>query len=758
MEITTPLGDDVLLFHRMNAREDLSRLYEYQISLLSKRSDINLDEIMGKNVTLRLELPAGKQRFFNGYVTRFAQMGMVGSYYAYHATVRPWLWFLTRRSNCRIFQDMTVPKIIEKIFKDHEGVADVEFDKLSGTYPKWDYCVQYRESDFNFVSRLMEQEGIYYYFKQQDKRHTVVFADSSTAHSAVEGYKEIPFIPVGRSTRPTHEHVSEWNFEREIQPGRFAMDDYNFETPSVELLSKTLVTRKHKMADYEVYDYPGEFEKASDGERYVKTRLEEIQTQFELMQAQGNARGVTVGSLFKLTGHTRTDQNREYLITGATYNLEYSQYESIEGGGANYSCSFTAMNSSQPFRAQSTTRKPLVQGPQTAVVVGPSGDEIHTDKYGRVKVQFHWDREGKRDQNSSCWMRVSHPWAGKGWGAISIPRIGQEVIVDFLEGDPDQPIITGRVYNAEQMPPWDLPANATQSGILSRSSKGAGVPNANAIRMEDKKGAEQMWIHAEKNQDIEVENDETHWVGHDRKKTIDNDETTLVKHDRTETVNNNETITIGVDRKENVGKNETIAIGVNRTETVGANETITIGANRTISVGSSETATVALQRTHTVGVNETISVGAAQEITVGAAQAITVGAIQAITVGANQIVSVGAAQNISVGAARSVKVGAAQSVDVAANAAMKVGADESRAVIGGRSTTVGKDDSLKITNNLVIDAGDSVTIKTGSASIIMKKDGTIIIKGKDITIDGSGKISVKASSNIVMKGSEILQN
>ena len=257
------------------------------------------------------------------------------------------------------------------------------------------------------------------------------------------------------------------------------------------------------------------------------------------------------------------------------------------------------MPTAQQFRPKRITPKPFVQGPQTAVVVGPAGEEIYTDKYGRVKVQFHWDRRGKKDENSSCWIRVSHPWAGKNWGAIATPRIGQEVIVDFLEGDPDQPIITGRVYNAEQMPPYDLPANMTQSGVKSRSSKGGGPANFNEIRMEDKKGSEQLFIHAEKNQDIEVENDETHWVGHDRTKTIDHDETSHIKHDRTETVDNNETITIHGQRTETVDKNETITIHMNRGETVDLNETITIGGNRTITVSKSETATVALQRTHT---------------------------------------------------------------------------------------------------------------------------------------------------------------
>ncbi len=742
MSITTPLGGDALLFHRMHAREELSRLSEFQVDLLSSRGDIDVDKILGKNVTVKLELPSNQARYFNGYVTRFSQTGMHGRYHAYHATVRPWLWFLTRTANCRIFQDMKVPDIIKKVFDEH-SVADVKFD-LSGSYRQWIYCVQYRETDFNFISRLMEQEGIYYYLKHVDGRHTVVIADSHSAHSPVEGYEQIPYIPVERAARPGQEHVSDWNFVREIQPGRYCLDDYDFEKPSVDLQVKTTIKRKHELGDYEVFDYPGDYLKTGDGDHYVRTRLEEVQTRFQLAHGQSNARGISVGSRFTLSGHPRRDQNDDYLVVSADHHLEYGEYEAMEGRGSNYGCGFTALNVSEPFRPQRSTPKPFVQGPQTAVIVGPSGDEIYTDKYGRVKVVFHWDRDGqqKRDQNTSCWMRVSYPWAGKNWGAIHIPRIGQEVIVDFLEGDPDQPIITGRVYNAEQMPPWDLPGNATQSGILTRSSKGGSGANANAIRMEDKKGAEQLWIHAEKNQDIEVENDESHWVGHDRTKNIDHDETTHVKHDRTETVDNNETITIGVDRKENVGNNETIGIGVNRTETVGSNETISIGANRTetvaanqsVTIGATDTLTVATQRTHTVGVNETITVGAAQEITVGAAQA--------VTVGANQTVNVGADQSTSVGANQSEEIGSDQSSNVGKN----------------RSAQVGADDSLKVAKNLVIDAGDSVTIQTGSASISMKKDGTIVIKGKDITVEGSGKINVKASSDIVMKGSKILQN
>jgi type VI secretion system secreted protein VgrG len=748
MEITTPLASDVLLFHRLSAREELGRLSEFQIDLLSPEGAIALKDLLGQPITVKLELPDDKLRYFHGFVTRFGQRGMVGRYHRYHATVYPWLWFLTRTANCRIFQDKTVPEILKEVFDTHP-VADVKFE-VTGNYRKWEYCVQYRETDFNFVSRLMEQEGIYYYFKHDDGRGTMVVADSYSAHAAFENYAQIPFIPAERSTRPEQERISEWRLTGELQPGVYSLDDYYFETPSTDLLVKHKIKREHDHADYEVYDYPGEFVKVPEGEQYVRTRLEELHAGFELAQGTTNARGLAVGHLFKLTGQQRETENCEHLVVRSHHELEYGEYEAMSGRGSNYSCDFTVLKSREPFRPARITPKPIVQGPQTAVVVGPSGDEIYTDKYGRIKVQFHWDRYGKSDENSSCWMRVAHHWAGKNWGMVAIPRMGQEVIVDFLEGDPDHPFISGCVYNAEQMPPYDLPGNKTQTGIKSRSTLGGSGSNFNEIRFEDKKGSEQVYIHAEKNQDNLVENDATHTVGHDRKKDIGHDETTSVGNDRTETVGNNETITIGV----------------NRTEKVGSNEKIDIGSNRDITVGASETATVALQRTHSVGINETITVGAAQEVTIGAFQAVTVGANQTINVGANQSTNVGgnqsntigAKQSTKVGADRSIDVGAAQTVSVAANASMSVGADESRSVTGGRSTTVGKDDKVQVTNNLAFDAGDSVVLKSGDASITLKKDGTITINGKDITIEGSGKINVKADSDIVMKGSKIEQN
>ena len=759
----SPLPAADLMLSSMAMQEGLSMLGEMQLELMSPKADLKPEALLGQPVTVTVQRTDDQKRHFNGHVTRFGIGSRRGRFYGYQATVRPWLWILTRTSDCRIFLDKTVREIVELVFADHPS-ANFKFHLFRTTYHKWPYCVQYRETDYNFVARLLEQEGIYWYFDHRDGKHTLMLVDSKEVNKSTDKHPDLPYFENGSET-PDIEYVSNWSFSRQVTTGQVAMTSYDFERPSTRLDVKQKEGRQYNGADLEMFDFDGDYVTTADGQQWAEDGIDELQTQYEQLSATSNAQGVEAGKLMSLHKHPRDDQNATYLVTRVAIQVRANESES-GGGAADFHCSFSAIPNAQQFRPARLTPKPSVQGPQSAVVTGPAGEEIFTDKYGRVRVQFHWDRTRKGNDKSSCWVRVSHPWAGKSFGAIHIPRIGQEVIVDFLEGDPDQPIITGRVYNAAQMPPWELPANATQSGILTRSSKGGSAANANSLRFEDKKGAEQVWLHAEKNQDIEVENDETHWVGHDRTKTVDHDETNHIKHDRTETVDNNETITVHGMRTETVDKNETITIhqnrtetvdlnekitiGVNRTESVGANETITIGANRTISVGASETASVALQRTHTVGVNETIAIGAAQEIAIGAMQSVTIGAVQTVSVGASQSTTVGAGQTLKVGAARSVDVGAALST--------KVGADESRAVTGGRSTDIGKDDAVKVGKNLVIDAGDSISIKTGDASITMKKDGTITIKGKDITIDGSGKINAKASSDIVMKGSKILQN
>jgi len=529
IELTTPLGKDVLLFQAMHAREELGRLSEFDLSALSTRGDINPSDLLSKNITVKLELRSGGFRYFNGYVTRFAQGGMEGRYYQYRMIVRSWLWFTTRTADCRIFQEKTVPDIIKEVFADHP-VAVFE-DGLTGKYTKREYCVQYRETDFNFVSRLMEEEGIYYYFDHQDGRHVLKLVDSSSGHKALEHKATIAYYPPGKEIRADEEYIHAWTFDQNIQPGNIALTDYDFTKPKADLTAKAKLIEKHERADYEIFDYPGEYLQTDVGDHYARARVDELHSEFDRAEAECNVREIAVGRTFTFTNAPRRDQEREYLIVGAQYQMQDNAYESSSDEGASYHCQFTVLQKRQQFRPARITPEPKVSGPQTAVVVGPAGEEIWTDKYSRVKVQFHWDRYGKKDENSSCWIRVATQWAGGTWGVVAIPRIGHEVIVDFLEGDPDQPIITGRVYNADRMPPYTLPANKTQTGIKTRSSMGGGAANFNEIRFEDKKGSEQVFTHAEKDMDIQVEKDCREWIGVDRH--------LIVKNDRNEEVGSN---------------------------------------------------------------------------------------------------------------------------------------------------------------------------------------------------------------------------
>ncbi|MBL8316476.1 MAG: type VI secretion system tip protein VgrG [Rubrivivax sp.] len=633
LKLNCPLPPQELLFKALAAKAGLSTLEEIELDLLSDKPDLNAEKLLGKPMGVELKRADGSKRHFNGICTRFGIAPPQGRYYGYRASVRPWLWYLTRTADCRIFQDLSVPEIVEKVFADHGPIANFQF-KLDRSYRTRVYCVQYRETDFNFVARLLEDEGIYWYFEHSEGAHKLVLVDDPSFHEPAPGCEKLPFYGNAGQVPPGKEFVGQWSFSREVQTGRVALTSYDFEKPSATLGTDGAHPREHSLADYEQFDFQGEYTVKSDGQQLADNRMEELAARHERLSGSTNAEAFATGHVFELTRHWREDQNARYLVTHTSHTASVTGYESGQGAGQ-YACSFSAIPAAQIFRPQRRTPKPFVQGPQTAIVVGPAGEEIFTDKYGRVKVQFHWDRYGKKNEKSSCWVRTSSPWAGKSFGFVQIPRMGQEVVVDFLEGDPDQPLITGRVYNAEQMPPWELPANMTQSGVLSRSTKGGAYGNANALRFEDKKGSEQVWLHAEKNQDIEVENDETHWVGHDRKKTIDHDETTHVKHDRTETVDNNESITIGVNRTESVGSNENITIGANRTESVGGDEKIEISGKRTVDVGSDETITISG--------NQSITVGASLDETIAGSLSQTVASTSTLTVGASLNQTVGGA-------------------------------------------------------------------------------------------------------------------
>jgi type VI secretion system secreted protein VgrG len=432
----------------------------------------------------------------------------------------------------------------------------------------------------------MEQEGIYYFFEHENGKHTLILCDAPSAHKPIPNYGSIPFYPLD-SSAVRDEYIHNWSINKSIQPGSYALKEYNFKKPMADLSAESITPEGHKTDDFEIFDYPGEYTESSEGDTYAKIRLQELHAGYEKKQGASDTRGLFAGGLFNLEKFSRKDQNREYLVTSVTHSGQQDIYTSNGNSEGNiYNNSFTLIESDRKFRTPRVTPKPIIQGLQTATVVGEDGDEIYTDEYGRIKCQFHRDRYGQFNQDSSCWIRVKHSWAGDKWGTIYIPRVGHEVVVEFLEGDPDRPLVTGEVYNKDKMPPYGLPANKTQSGIKSRSTKGGSSSNFNEIRMEDKKGKEQLYVHAEKNQDNIVEHDETTKVGRNRTETVGNDETITIEGNRTEIVgaggSGNETITVTGNRTEIVGDggnggNESLFVYGNRIRFVEKNETIDIG-------------------------------------------------------------------------------------------------------------------------------------------------------------------------------------
>ena len=619
IRIDTALGADALLLQSFRGAEAVSELFEFDLELHSVNHDLPLDALIGQKAVVGVRLPDDSVRRIHGIVSAFSHVGTMDASQGreavtlsrYQATLSPWLWTLRLNRDCRIFQNLSVPDIIAKIFGEHR-LAESEF-RLHANYQAREYCVQYRESDFDFVSRLMEEEGIFYFFEHSADAHRMILVDHESQ------FKESAFQPrvdfAAQFDLDEHEAVvSDWQTRRVMRSEAYELRDFNFRNPALNLTANVQSKSKRER---EIYDYPGEYETRDSGEKIVRVRHEEQQSQQFRISAVTNGRGFLPGFRFELHEHYRRDFNRAYAVLRVEH--EASQVGNYRSGSPAtdflYRSRLTCLPHPTKFRPPRRTPVPVVNGTQTAIVVGPPGEEIFVDKHGRVKVQFHWDREGKRNDKSSCWIRVSQPWAGAGFGGMTIPRIGQEVIVDFLEGNPDNPIITGRVYNGSARPPYELPANKAHSGLMSRSTPGGGSANFNGMRMDDNTGAEGLEIQAEK------------------------DERILVKNDKSETVGNNETIEIGVDRTENVGSNQTV--------TVGSNDKLSVGSNRNTDIGDNDVLSVGSTRTHTVGINEAISVGAAQEISIGAVQIVSVGMTQLVNVGLKQKTTAGKEVSIS---------------------------------------------------------------------------------------------------------------
>ncbi|WP_418128981.1 type VI secretion system Vgr family protein [Variovorax sp. 278MFTsu5.1] len=492
-----------LKFRSMTGQERISALFEHRVRLISDMPNIQprsmLGEDMSIEVNLATELGGTGSRFLSGQVTRFAYIGKDdGDMCVYEATLRPWLWYATRRSDFRIFQFKTAPQILQEVLAPYGFAIDA---RLSGSYRTWDYCVQYSESDFSFASRLMEQEGVYYFFSHAQGSHQLVLCDGADSHTELPaGPVRVPYhAGVLAAQILEQDFIDSWSHSEDIASGNFAADDYDFRKPNAEIDTVRQQPAGHSRDSFEIYDWPGGYTELADGENYARLRLEQLAGRRELVSAEGNLRHMAPGYLFELARHPNAQENRRYLIEAVTYDFQENALRVVGAADAAYSestsstsyrQSFEVLPDSAPYRPARVTPRPRTTGPQTAVVVGPAGEEIHTDQYGRIKVQFHWDRYGKRDENSSCWIRVSQTWAGSNYGAMHIPRIGQEVIVDFLNGDPDHPIVTGCVYNAAQMPPWELPRHKTQTGFQTHWSKGGG--GKHMLRFEDSRGTEHI--------------------------------------------------------------------------------------------------------------------------------------------------------------------------------------------------------------------------------------------------------------------------
>ena len=589
----TPLGDDVLLLQKLTGVEGMSRLFTFQLDLLSENSSISFDDIVGQRVTVTIHLPSGENRYLNGFVSRFVQSGRDTRFTHYQAELVPWLWFLTRNADCRIFQQKTVVEIIKKVFQDL-GFSGQFKDKLQGNYEPREYVVQYRETDFNFVSRLMEEYGIFYFFEHEVSKHTLVLADSSSAHQPCPNQSNAIFDSTARILE--EERITAFEIGQELKTGSYSLNDYNFETPLTDLdVTEPTVYNVANNSTFEYYDYPGIYVKKPDGEQLAKVYMQEQEASHVTGYGASSCGAFTPGYRFDLQEHYRKDLNKTYVLTEVQHNANCGSayYTGQSEQEETYTNRFGVIPHAVPYRPDRTTPRPFVQGPQTAVVVGPGGEEIFVDKYGRVKVQFFWDREGKADENSSCWIRVSQLWAGKQWGAMWIPRIGQEVIVDFLEGDPDRPIVVGRVYNADQMPPYPLPDDKTKSTVKSYSSKGGG--GFNEFRFEDKKGSEQVFIHAQKDEDIFIENDLREHVGHDTNLIVEKgdqieqikagDKHLQVKGDHNQKVEGTESLKVGQNMYEKIGQNYAMDAGMEIYLNAGMNLVIESGTTLTLKVG-----------------------------------------------------------------------------------------------------------------------------------------------------------------------------
>jgi type VI secretion system secreted protein VgrG len=636
ISIQTPLGADVLYLVAVDGSENASRLFSYHLEMFSDETDIQPNEIVGKNVTIKLESPGGAARVINGHMTRFANLGTGDRGTQYRGEVVPWLWFLTKTSDCRVFQSKNVKQIIEQILGEY-GFSDYEF-KLNGDPPTRDYCVQYRETDCNFISRLLEEEGAYYYFKHEDGKHTLIMSDHAGGYMDASGPDKNAKLTTEKAGDLRNDNLTSWEHQYEFKTGKWTMSDYNFEKPNnsrdatvniLKVETKSVLDLEN-IDKYEVYDYSGEHDEKSVGENLVKRRMEAEEASFDVVSGASICRSFGPGVKFTVEKHRHSqEEGKEYVITGVSHSARVGSFIAGAGAaGSTYSNRFTCIPSDKVMRPKQTSPKPQIHGAQTAVVTGPPGEEIYVDKYGRVKVQFHWDREGKMDDKSSCWVRAAMPAAGKGWGFMAIPRIGQEVVVTFLEGDPDQPLITGSVYNPGQMPSRELPGKKSKSGFKTNSTPGG--DGHNEITVDDEKGKETVYIHGEKDVNVRCKNNYHQIIGYEKedgsyRELVHQDYESIIKGDDIAKLEGNKQYLVKGNVDQVTSGNQKEKIGGDKHLIVGGDAKTKIGGDGSLKVGSNQNSKIGMDYALDAGMNVHIKAGMTMVLEAGLQLSLKVG-------------------------------------------------------------------------------------------------------------------------------------
>ena len=768
LEVEIASGDhlDVRSFE---LHEQISTLSHAIVIARSKNHNLAFEEIIGQPGSFSAATSNSLTRAFRGICSNIEQLDVAPNGLAtYRITLVPALWLATQRRNYRIFQHMSDPDVALKLLAEWGIEHEVKIDR--GAYKKRKYRVQYAESDYAFICRMLEDAGVAFFF---DAATTLVLTDSPTT---AERHREVPFNDHAEGI-PLTSHVFDVRVGQRVRPGAYTMADHDYRRPpSYRLAEHSRDKRTPSEQLLERYHYvPGAFLFGSEqgdpsptaddrgktrtdpasGRMLAERRLQAKRVQGRYAHFQTTAFDLAVGDVFSVTSHPHELLGASLLVLETTLSGAFDSEVCL-------AC--RAVSTLTIFRPPLVTPKPKVNGVESATVVGPAGEEIHTDEFGRVRVHFHWDRESQMDERSSCWIHVSQPWGGTGFGGSSLPRIGQEVIVDFLSGDPDRPVVVGRVFTNLQRTPYSLPDNKTRSGWRSNSSPGGG--GYNELMFEDRKGSELLSMQAEKDMTTLVKNDQSLTVKHDRSKLVEHDETAVIKHDRTETVEHDETIMVEHDRTETVVNDEIIAIGHDRTRVVnhddklgvvndrtsvighdlveavandrmrqvGNNEAIQIGMNRVMLVGENQAVQIGKNETIAIGKNETIAIGENLSVQVGENHSLTVGKNQTLQVGESQSVSIGSSQNVTVAKSSSELVGMSKSITAGLSCSIQVGATLSQTVGGISTEQVGMMKSIK--------AGASITLQSGAASIVLLASGEIQLNGTKVTINGSDGVKI----------------